>query len=268
MRFGTRQILGLTGLLIIPAKAAFGAASEEVKLQVRDGHPILEAVYLNHHGPYKFLVDTGTNVNLIHSGLTRAIGLQPTFQTEMATSSGKTVLPGSDMVEVCIGSICAGEQKSLFSDLTAIRRRWPDIQGVVGQWFLSRFDYTLDMRARKLVFGRQEPSGSRTPFQWVNGRPAISTPLGELVLDSGADTVILMGVRADHSPMRNELRTMTGQQQIGAASRSLVIDGRRFWSGEAAVMPNRNEPGVDGLMPVNIFKSIYVCNSEGYMVFK
>jgi hypothetical protein len=33
-------------------------------------------------------------------------------------------------------------------------------------------------------------------------------------------------------------------------------------------IPNRSEPGVDGLMPLSSFKTIYECNSEGYVVFE
>jgi hypothetical protein len=31
---------------------------------------------------------------------------------------------------------------------------------------------------------------------------------------------------------------------------------------------HRSEPGVDGLAPVGLFKAIYVCNPEGYVVFE
>src|SRR5579862_8304020 len=51
-----------------------------VKLQVREGRPIVDGVYVNGHGPYRFLLDTGANVNLIETGLARKIGMNATFQ--------------------------------------------------------------------------------------------------------------------------------------------------------------------------------------------
>lgn len=30
----------------------------------------------------------------------------------------------------------------------------------------------------------------------------------------------------------------------------------------------RPEAGVDGLLPLGLFKTVYVCNSEGYVVFE
>ena len=48
----------------------------------------------------------------------------------------------------------------------------------------------------------------------------------------------------------------------------LVIEGRKIWDGDVMAMPNQFEPGVDGLLPLSLFKAIYVCNSEGYVVFE
>jgi hypothetical protein len=56
-------------LLICSFIIAAVPALSEVKMQVRDGHPIVDGVYVNGHGPYRFLVDTGTNVNLIETDL-------------------------------------------------------------------------------------------------------------------------------------------------------------------------------------------------------
>ena len=136
----------------------------------------------------------------------------------------------------------------------------------LGQWFLSGFDYMLDLQAKRLEFGKQERIGTRARFTTPNGRTAISTSLGYLVLDSGAARLVLFGVVPDR---RNQgyMRTFAGSQGIGMVSSKLVIEGRNIWHGDAVTMPSRTEPGVAGLMPLSLFKTIYVCNSEGYVVF-
>jgi len=48
----------------------------------------------------------------------------------------------------------------------------------------------------------------------------------------------------------------------------LVIEGRTIWRGEAVAIANRSEPGVDGLLPLSLFQAIYVCRSEGYVIFE
>jgi hypothetical protein len=47
----------------------------------------------------------------------------------------------------------------------------------------------------------------------------------------------------------------------------LVIEAQRIWHGDAVVIPSRPELGVDGLLPLSLFKAIYVCNSESYVIF-
>ena len=252
--------------LIITAGCLFGG----VKLQVREGRPIVDDVYVNGHGPYRFLVDTGSNINLIETGIAKKIGMNATFRVDLTSSAGKVPTSGSDGNEVVLESAKAGEQKFLFSGLDAIHNSSPDVQGVLGQWFLARFDYTLDLRNKRLEFGKQDRSGAHSTFKMINARPVVTTSLGDLALDSAAARLTLFGVRPDSVPgFKSELRTVAGSQQIGLVSgKRLVIEGRKIWDGDAVAIPNRPEPGVDGLLPLGLFRVIYFCNSEGYVVFE
>lgn len=249
--------------LIIAAVPAFGS----VRVQIEEGRPVVDGVYVNGHGPYRFLVDTGSNVNLIETELARKIGMKPAFVVELASSAGKVQTPGSDGNQVTLDSTEAGEQKFLFTGLEAVHKLDPDVRGVLGQWFLSRFDYLLDLRAKRLEFGKQERNGTRSPFTFNNARPVVSTSLGDLVLDSGAARLILFGAESDRGT-NGVIKTYTGSQAIGTASRKLVIAGWNAWHGDAVTMASRTEPGIAGLLPLSFFKAIYVCNSEGYVVFE
>ena len=104
----------------------------------------------------------------------------------------------------------------------------------------------------------------------INARPVVSTSLGDLALDSAATRLTLFGVRSDvGGDFKGELRTVAGTRKIGlASSKPLVIEGRKIWDGDAIAISGRPESGVDGLMPLGLFKSVYVCNSEGYVVFE
>jgi hypothetical protein len=96
----------------------------------------------------------------------------------------------------------------------------------------------------------------------------VSTNLGDLVLDSGAARLTLFGVQPQTSTS-SALKTVSGSQAIGmVASRPLVIEGRKIWPGQTVAMPYAPEPGVRGLLPVSLFRGIYVSNSEGYVVFE
>jgi len=239
-----------------------------VKIEVLQGLPVVNGVFVNGHGPYRFLVDTATTSNHIEPGLARSIGLTPAFRTELASSVGTVVATGVDGVEVELGGARADRQMFLFTGMEVIHRFEAGIQGILGQEFLSRFDYLLDLRGKRLEFGRQEASGHRAPFRVANGRAAVATSLGDLVLDSGAESLILFGVRPETVEGGFTLRTLAGSQTVGMVYRKLVIEGRRIWSGTAVAMPNRNEPGVSGLLPVSLFRSVYVCNSESYAILE
>ena len=71
-----------------------------VKLQIREGRPVVDGIYVNGHGPFLFLIDTGTNVNLIETRLAKSIGMNAAFHVDFASSAGKVLLPGSDGNEV------------------------------------------------------------------------------------------------------------------------------------------------------------------------
>jgi predicted aspartyl protease len=260
----------LRAVLVSSLMIAAAPLSRAVKLQMRDGRPIIDGVYVNGHGPYRFLVDTGANVNLIDLRLARKIGMDPTFHVELASAAGKVLTPGSDENEIALDPVKASGQKFLFSGLDAIHNSSPDVQGVLGQWFLSQFDYTLDLQGKRLEFGKLERSGTRSQFRMVNARPVVSTSLGDLALDSGEAKLVLFGTQPeDRSEIGYELRTVAGSQRVGTVSgKALIIQGKKVSSGDALAFPDTTEPGVDGLMPLSLFKSIYVCNSEGYVVFE
>jgi hypothetical protein len=250
-------------LLAIAAYPLAGA----VKLEVREGRPFVSGVFVNGHGPYRFLIDTGANMNLIESDLAEKIGMDATFADVVESSLGGRSMPGSDGNVIELAHVRAENQRFQFSTLDSLHTVWPDVKGILGQAFLACFDYTMDLRHKTLQFGKQERAGKRTPFRLLEGRTMLTTSLGDLVVDSGAGRLLLFGVTpgdGDQMPML----TMTGSQNVGTVARKLLIEGRDVWRGDAIALPNRPEPGIAGLMPISFFKSVYVCNSEGYVVLE
>ncbi|MDE3197783.1 MAG: hypothetical protein KGN84_15650, partial [Acidobacteriota bacterium] len=98
------------------------------------------------------------------------------------------------------------------------------------------------------------------------GRAVVPTSLGPLVLDSGAEKVTLFN-EASRGPVRT-MFTMTGPVAVGMSVRRLAIGSRTFWRGEAVTLPRAVEEGPAGLMPVNLFRAVYVSNSAGYVILR
>jgi hypothetical protein len=236
-------------------------------LLVREGRPFADGVYVNGNGPYRFLVDTGTNTNLIESRLAKKIAMRTTFSEIVESSVGKTSMPGSNGNVVELGPVRAEQQRFQYSDLDALHMVWPDIRGVLGQAFLSRFDYTLDLRGKQLEFGKQDRNGNRSQFRLQDGRSAIATSLGDLVLDSGASRLVLFGVVPGAGAQMRDMLTLAGSKSVRMISSRLAIAGRDVWRGDAVAIPALTEAGIAGLMPLSVFNSVYICNSERYVVF-
>jgi hypothetical protein len=244
---------------------AAGPLLGSVKLEVREGCPIVDGVYVNGHGPYRFLLDTGTQLNHLDPKLAKSIGLKGSLRVEVISSFAVAQAPAAEGIEIALESVKAGGQKMVFSDLAVVHRLGFDIKGVLGQEFLSRFDYLLDLRAKRIEFSKQDRAGTRAEFQTIHGQPAVLTSLGRLLLDSGTAWVVLFGVEA--APGTNDILTLAGSSKAGSVPRKpLIIEGRTIRYDELVAVPGGNEAGVAGLLPVSLFKSVYICNSEGYVV--
>jgi hypothetical protein len=210
----------------VPCKARlFESPEGSVRLDVASGRPIVSGVFLNGQGPYRFLLDTGAQTNLVEASIARQLGLAPTFQTEVDSAAGKANVPGGRIAEVSLGWVTASDQQFLFSILDVAQAVSPDIQGILGEQFLAGFDYLLDFPNHRLVIGGAAPEGgSRVSIESINGCPAIATSEGRLVLDSGTDTTVLLRAPSSTS---GHVRTATGQAFVSKVqSLSIVIAGR------------------------------------------
>ncbi len=141
-----------------------------------------------------------------------------------------------------------------------------DIQGVLGEEFFSHFDYLLDLQHKRLEFGMVDAPGTRAELRSTHGLPAVPTSLGVLLLDSGAGQLVLFGVDAGRAEHR--VGTVSGSAAVSLVSgKQLVIAGREIHYGQAIAVPGQKE-NVDatGLLPAGLFKAVYVCNSEGYVI--
>ncbi len=78
---------------------------------------------------------------------------------------------------------------------------------------------------------------------------------------------MLFGVGSGIGQMRDML-TLAGSTSVRMISSRLAIAGRVVWHGDAVAIPAQTERGVAGLMPLSVFNSIYICNSERYIVFE
>src|ERR1035438_3546148 len=261
-----QQIFSLLIIAAAPlAGRTFPADQPFVKLEILGGRPVASGVFLNGQGPFRFLLDIGAQTNQVEEALASKLGLVPSFQVEMDTRLGTTRARGGRVAEVMLGNATAANQEFLFTTMEAVHALSPDIQGVLGQEFLSRFDYLLDFRGRRLVFGATVPEGTRIPARVIDGRMAIQTSCGDLVLDSGTRALVLFHTPASSAPGRT-IRTASGAVAVSMVQDATVRVGARFYRpAMTAVAANPAAPE-DGLLPASLFGSIFVSNSAHYVI--
>ena len=256
--------------IILAAVGACKAAvveppSASVKISILSGRPVVSQVFLNGQGPYRFLLDTGAQTNQVDAALARKLALTATFQVELETASGVTHARGGRVNQVSLGSAAASNQEFLFTNLDGLHTLSPDLRGILGQEFLAHFDYTLDFHDHRLTFGSAPGAGAHMPVRLVDGRMALSTSLGELVLDSGTDSLILF--RSSAHPVTRQILAASGKTTTVSMERmsELCIGGRPYRVAKAAVEP---QPGAHeaGLLPASLFRALFISNSEGYVV--
>jgi hypothetical protein len=239
-----------------------------LRISVVSGRPVVDGVFLNGLGPWRFLLDTGAQTNQIEASLARKLGIAPRFRLQIATVSGTTLVPGGTVSEVTLGSASASSQEFLFTSLDAVHALASDIHGVLGQEFLSHFNYLLDFARRTLTFGGAEPAGGRrTEMNLVDGLPVFETDRGRFVLDSGTETAILF---AESSVASGGIVTATGTASVSPVrNMRFRVAGRVYFTNAASIprVPSAHvSSGQGGLIPASLFHSVYVSNSDGYLI--
>ncbi|MGH2567352.1 MAG: hypothetical protein ACRDGA_03365 [Bacteroidota bacterium] len=187
--------------------------------------PLIE-VFVNGVGPYRLLIDLGSNVTLL--------------RRDVVDASRSVVLvdrPSSDIV--LIDTLRVGE--ATLEKVTIASYDDLDVDGVLGYNVLQNSSFTFDMQHRRLVLHRRSlpaPDGTSIfPYQ-VHGRlPYIYVSLGKdsllLNLDTGATEVMTIPVQMQShlrwvtppKPGRSVFNNQTGRIQVLEGH---LIDTLRF----------------------------------------
>jgi hypothetical protein len=257
--------------MILTAGTRCNAAPESsspsvIRVALVGGRPVVSGVYLNGHGPYRFLLDTGAQTNRVDTGIARRLRLTATFQVAVLTVNGATKATGTRIAEIQLGSARAADQELLFSKLEAVHQMSLGIQGVLGQEFLSRFDYLLDLRAKTIAFDVPVPAGERIPAKRVDGVLAIATSAGLLGLDSGSDALVLFHSKAGGLGPAATIRSAAAVATARDLSGMKIRIGDRDYKPKQASAVANTDLKEDGILPVSVFKSVYVSNSGSYLI--
>jgi predicted aspartyl protease len=244
-----------------------------VPMRLAGDYAVVEDVYIEGQGPFHFLVDTGFQSTSATETLAQKLGLAADYRVTLVTQAGTRDVPASRLANVTLGEVSAPAEV-LWVDMPAVRRLERRIQGILGQEFLSRFDYLLDYGRRRLVFNPCDApaigTGERIPFERNAGRVVVTAqnsgrPL-KLVLDSGTPELIVFGKPAgvDVAVVTNAGSATGTRMRL----RALKIGRRTFFDVPAVVFARRPGSNADGLLPARFFDWIYVNHAQQYVVLE
>jgi predicted aspartyl protease len=282
-----RRQAGIVALVMLPALPLEAAPGDGVPFTLTDGGAVIVPVFLEGSGPHPFVVDTGANGSTVARGLAGRMGLTPVAKRVVVTPAGDEMRVVVNLGRVSVGGAAAAAVLASIVDTDRLRVDGAEVDGVLGQDFLSRFDYTIDYRRRVLVWegAAAGHDGVRLPLRRSEGRflVDVAQPGGgdrpfRFVPDSGANGLVVFerpgGVRLAMDPLPG------GSAVESASGRSRAVEMRRvprlrigsltLRDQVAAVVsrPEADAPEGDGLLPLHQFASVTFGSQAGYLVIR
>ena len=154
-------IVSVVVMLAVDPAWASGRTTVPVPLAIDNRGGIVVDVRVNDLGPFRFILDTGAARSIVSDDLARELRAPVVAKSEVVTSAG------TDMrLVVRLGSIAlaASRVEGLLAPVIPgdrLLQLGPRVRGLLGQDFLSAFNYTLDYRRARLTW--DEPMGCAGP---------------------------------------------------------------------------------------------------------
>jgi len=265
---------------------AQGNPSEEtIKIGLRDGYLIVVQARINNAGPYKFLLDTGATHTVIDPALAKQLQLTTIGEASLTTVSDVRADRLVRLKAVRVGKSEVSELGAVIDRLDQVELKAPGIRGVLGEDFLSNFDFLIDYKQRTLRFGGNVPAGDRCRFETTGSYHGalttnrvlldaefinISNGKVQLQLDTGAKMPEIFPTRpgsVSSLPWAGSMAFSSGPNGTVIHSHTAIKVGKTTVS-DLDLVRSRRGVAFDaaGLLPAFIFQRIYISHSGGFVV--
>jgi hypothetical protein len=258
-------------------------------------------VTVNGSGPYEFMVDTGAQVTIMDLALADELKLEAkgSIGVIAVTNYAKVPLVSAAVVEA--GPVAVHDLQIAVEGLGQIQVQNPNLRGILGSNFLSRFDLLIDHGHKMLCFDdsrqmQQAMHGERVPLLGKSdqqGGLAFAKPIlvsvhlpGDgpegtvLRVDSGSNVPVLFVDRhPDSLTWLQNNRMMHGSTAGNAAQVSYAVTPARtvkltahrqmevaFLTPISAGRPIA-KAGEDGLLPTTLFSRVFISLADRFVMF-
>jgi hypothetical protein len=293
-------VLSLTRAHADPACPAGIAATHILLLESAQ---IAVPVDINGTGPFKFVLDTGSQLTVLEPSLAEQLDLPGVGSVGIVSVGGRFPATLAGVESLRVGTNEIRQPRVAVLDLGAIQRVNPEVRGILGQDFLARFDLLIDPQHMLLCLdqtGRMQHklNGEHIP---VIRSPAVQTPKSftEPVLiaahleGGGSDPAVLKLDCGGNVPFLFQSPVLLENKQHGRARSSQIREGsalgRRTTLSFHAMSPRKvvigtrrlrgitfftlasadtaPRTGEDGLLPITLFKRVFISNRDRYVIF-
>jgi predicted aspartyl protease len=269
----------------VPLVARSDVDADVIAFDVDGQGAVVVPVRVDGAGPFMFLLDTGSTHSAIGDTLAASLGIRAVAKAEIMSAAGHVLRPVARLGRMTVGGAARdGILASVLpsADLDAFGG---GIDGVIGQDFLSVFDFTLDYRHGRLTWEAApapDKPGDRLALTWDAGRFVVELPQGSgrsirLVPDTGSASLVIFdrpGTQAAQLPMRNmraqaRMSSIAGTRTVSRAVVQALRIGDVVLRDEPAVVVDGAGSGgtqVDGLLPLHRFARVSFSAGERCLV--
>jgi hypothetical protein len=264
-----------------------------------NSYQIVLPVFINHAGPFDFLLDTGTDTTIV--GLSLAAELHLTTRGD-AVVSGAGFHESASFAQLDLlqaGSHAVAGQEVLVYGLMNLRSVDSRIRGILGEDFLAHFDMLIDnghrllclddsglMRVEvkgphiALVTASQTPDAECLPgLLIILARLSDGTPPVRLKLDSGTNAPFLYNTSGHMAPISFGGGSVVGSGADGDEKvfsalppQDVKIDSVRLpgvtFMTLAHPLKDSGRKEFDGLLTIDLFRRVLINHADHYVVLE
>ncbi|MEO5822976.1 MAG: aspartyl protease family protein [Vicinamibacteraceae bacterium] len=143
----------LVSAVVLPARTASGdvapAPSRTPFTSTRPGEVVVP-VTIGGHGPFRFLLDTGSTHSAVTARVAVVVGAAPVARTVMRATAGPVTCLVVALPPLSVGAAAAAGITATVLPAGAEGVLGTVLDGVLGQDFLARFDFTIDYRRSRI----------------------------------------------------------------------------------------------------------------------